>query len=418
MRLATIFGPVAIGMDASYDRFVPASRLDQARPPFWRQDEPKNIGDWFITKATERILDFDELVILKPDAPQAAFDEVNATCNAVVLKGGNYIHRNGLLRRFVGLSVLERLTIPIIMFGSGVQAGLDEAVQFEQEDIAIFQRIHDSGGISCVRGWSAADALASIGVDSSLVTGCPTLFWNRAADLRLRPPADGAAVFTFRDGLFTTDASAYAAQFKAIDRVRALFGEVTIALQGEEVDLQDLFQVRQWGAEYGGQVVPATTDGLLRLVRTPLDEDRLRDAVHARYGPYTSGATLEWVIEHSFFSWDIVDYLDLVRSVDMVIGCRFHGNLLSLANGTPAFYLTYDSRTDELVDLLKLPSARLPDLPDDFDPRDADWSGLGSRYAELFDVMVDCLERNGLRHHLEARCAPDDLDALAVTSDG
>lgn len=401
MRLATIFGPVAIGLDASADRFVPASRLDQARPPFWRDDEPKNIGDWFITKVTERILDFEELVVLKRDASQAAFDEVNATCDAVVLKGGNYLHPNGLLRRFVGLEMLERLTIPIVMFGAGVQAGLGERVEFQDEDIAILRYIHESSAASCLRGWSAADALHDIGIDNTLVTGCPTLFWSRAPTLELRQPGERRAVFTFRDGLFTTDETYYRNQFMAIERIRDLYSEVVIALQGEEVVLQDLYQARSWGAEFGSQLRPAGPDGLLKLVRTPLDVDKLTAAAHALYGPYTRPALVDWVAANSFFSWDIVDYLDQARAADVVVGCRFHGNLLALANGTPAYYLTYDRRTEELVELLGLPSERLPDLDPEFDPRAADWSTFTRRYQELYSTMLDFLERNALDHNMQ-----------------
>jgi Polysaccharide pyruvyl transferase len=401
MRVATILGPVAIGLDASFDRYVPASRFDQARPPFWRDDEPKNIGDWFITKVTERILDIDELLVIRPDAGQAAFDEVNSTCDAVILKGGNYLHPGGLLRKAVGLDVFRKLEIPLIMFGSGVQAGFDENVQFDDEDIEILRYIHGSCAASSVRGWSAAAALERIGISNTVVTGCPTLFWARQPELRLRPPGDRRAVFTFRDGLFTRDEQFYRNQFVAIDRVRDLFSEVTVALQGEEIALQDLFMARHWGAETGGVVRPdPRIDGLMRRRPVRLDVDALQQAVHERYDRYTRPALVDWVCANSFFSWDIADYLDLYRSVDVIIGCRFHGNLLALANGTPAYYLTYDQRTEELVELLGLPSQRLPELQDDFDPRHADWSVFESRYRMLYERLLAFLDVNGLSHKL------------------
>lgn len=401
MRVATILGPVAIGLDASFDRYVPAARFDQARPPFWREDEPKNIGDWFITKVTERILDIEELLVVSPDASQRAFDEINSSCDAVILKGGNYLHPAGLLRRAVGIDVLRKIKVPIIMFGAGVQAGLGEHVWFDDEDIEILRYIHDSCAASCVRGWSAAEALERIGVTNTVVTGCPTLFWSRQPQLTLRRPGRDAAVFTFRDGLFTRDDTFYRNQFAAIERVRDLFTQVTVALQGEEIALQDLHMATAWGAESGGVVRPdPEVDGLMRLRRTPLVVDDLRAAVHERYDKYTRPAFVDWLSANSFFSWDIGDYLDLYRRVDLLVGCRFHGNLLALANGTPAYYLTYDSRTEELVELLGLPSQRLPDLDPDFDPRSADWSVFESRYRVLYGRLLAFLEVNGLRHRL------------------
>jgi hypothetical protein len=399
---------VAIGLDASFDRYVPASRFDQARPPFWRDDEPKNVGDWFITKVTERILDIDELLVVRPDATAPAFEEVNSTCDAVILKGGNYLHPGGLLRRAIGLDVFHKLKIPIIMFGSGVQAGIGEPVWFDDEDIEILRYIHDSCAASCVRGWSAAEALERIGITNTVVTGCPTLFWAREPELRLRPPGDRAAVFTFRDGLFTPEDRFYRNQFAAIERVRDLFSHVTVALQGEEIALQDLYMAERWGVDGGGVVRPdAHIDGLMRLRRARLDPAELRDVVHERYDRYTRPAFVDWVSANSFFSWDIADYLDLYRSVDVIVGCRFHGNLLALANGTPAYYLTYDQRTEELVDLLGLPSHRLPDLDPLFDPRVADWSVFEVRYRALYERMLAFLDVNGLRHRMPRPAVPE-----------
>jgi hypothetical protein len=409
MRVATILGPVAIGLDASFDRYVPAARFDQSRPPFWRHDEPKNIGDWFITKVIDRILDIDELLVVSPDADQAAFDEVNSTCDALILKGGNYLHPGGLLRRAVGMSVLRRIKVPIVMFGAGVQAGLGEDVWFDDEDIEILRYIHESSAASCVRGWSAAEALERIGITNTVVTGCPTLFWRRQPQVTIRRPGDDSAVFSFRDGLFTRDEAYYKNQFIAIERVRDLFSRVTVALQGEEVALQDLHMATAWGAESGGVVRPdAAVKGLMRLRRTPLVVSDLQTAVHERYDRYTRPALVDWISANSFFSWDIGDYLDLYRSVDLIVGCRFHGNLLALANGTPAYYLTYDQRTEELVELLGLPSNRLPDLDPEFDPRAGDWSLFEQRYQELYSRLLAFLDVNGLSHRLPTpRQEPD-----------
>ena len=132
----------------------------------------------------------------------------------------------------------------------------------------------------------------------------------------------------------------------------------------------------------------------------------LRAEVHRRYDSRGWPELVEWMTRSTFFSWDITDYLDLYKTVDMVVGCRFHGNLLALANGVPAYYLTYDRRTEELVDLLQLPSQKLGSLDPDFDPYDADWSATEAMYIRLRARMIRFLEGNGLAHRLGPRVPP------------
>ena len=406
MRIATILSSVCVGLDISSDRLVPASRLDQGRPPFWIEDSPRNVGDWFINKGTLRLLDYEELYVIQPHADQRAFDMVNETCDAVILKGGNYLHRNGLLRSEIGREVLAKFKIPIIMFGSGVQAGPGEAVELDREDVEVLKLIHDTCETSAVRGDVSAELLAQHGIHNTVVTGCPTLMWQRQPELRLRRPQREHAAFTFRDGLFTNEESMNRNQFIALDRVRQSTKRVTISLQGEEIALQDLFMAERWNVESGDRLVSTDIPDLLRHDRVMLDPVALRTEVHRRYDTRGWPELVEWMTRSTFFSWDITDYLDLYMTVDMVVGCRFHGNLLALANGVPAYYLTYDRRTEELVDLLQLPHQKRGSLDPDFDPYDADWSATEAMYVRLRVRMIRFLEGNGLAHRLGPKVPP------------
>ncbi len=406
MRIATILGPVSVGLDISSDRLVPASRLDQGRPPFWIDESPRNVGDWFINKGTLRLLDYDELYVVQPRADQRAFDMINETCDAVILKGGNYLHRNGLLRTHVGRELLSRFRIPIIMFGSGVQAPPGEMPRLDPEDVDVLKLIHGSCESSSVRGDASAELLASHGIHNVVVTGCPTLMWQRRPELRLRPPRRDHAIFTFRDGLFSPDPAMNRNQFVALDRLRQLTRRVTVALQGEEIALQDLYMAERWGVDSGDRLVASEVDGVLRHHRVPFDPEALRADVHRRYARRAWPEIVEWITRSSFFSWDITDYLDLYATADLVVGCRFHGNLLALANGVPAYYLTYDRRTEELAELLQLPSQRLDQLDPDVDPYDAKWDATEAMYRRLRTRMLRFLEGNGLKHRLAAPRPP------------
>ena len=45
----------------------------------------------------------------------------------------------------------------------------------------------------------------------------------------------------------------------------------------------------------------------------------------------------------------------MAGSKDLVLGYRLHGNLMALANGVPAVYFTYDSRTLEFAETFGIP---------------------------------------------------------------
>jgi hypothetical protein len=275
-------------------------------------------------------------------------------------------------------------------------------VPFTPEDVAVLRAVHDSCAASSVRGHRSAEELARIGVHNVVVTGCPTLFWERRTELSVRRPEPARTGFTFRTWLYSDDVGTYRAQLRALELLRASSGEVTVILQGEEEALQRLHIARHWGATHRGWLVWDEELAMHRLVREPLDVARLSAEVHAELDDLTEPATVNWLAERTFFSWDVADYLDLYRRLGLVAGCRLHSNLLSLSQGTPAYFLTYDDRTREVAELLSVPHRELRAVGDDLDPFGADWSPVEDTYRVRFAEMVRFLEANRLPHRLPA----------------
>lgn len=399
MTIATIQGPLEIGLD--YHRYVPAAKMDQAASPALNYDSPHNIGDWFVTKAADRLLAYDDLLIIRRDASDAEWDRVNDECDAVVLKGGNYIQADWLTREF-GIELFRKIKIPIILFGVGIQADKAGTVTFEPEEIEILRYIHDSSACSSLRGNSTAEALARIGIDNVVVTACPTAYWSRRPEITIRDPHDGAAGFSFRQSLYSGDPAVYRAQFRAIETVREQFRHLTVILQGEEVLMQRYMEAKQWGAEHEAKLTPVAGTGLTRLTRKAMRLDVLRQEVHDRFVQHTRPEFLDWFLNNSFFSYDIGEYLSMYKAQGMMVGCRLHSNLVSLANGTPTVFLTYDQRTQELAELLELPSCALMDFGPDFDLFGQDWRPFEKNYRFYYNEMRRFLDANGLAHRLDA----------------
>lgn len=397
MKLATLGGPLEIGVE--YVRSLQLSRLDQLTPPFFDPGYPHNVGDWYLTKIVDRLLEYDELLIVYGDGTPEVWEEINSTCDAVVLRGGNIISPD-FFSRHIGREKIERISIPIILFGAGVQDVPPDGVPFTEDEIAVLRHIHERCASSAVRGERTAEVLASIGITNTVITGCPTFYWSRKPQLELRKPLGHRAGFTFRQWLYTNDAGPYRSMFDALAQVRDQFDEVVVLVQGEEVALQDLYQNRSWGADR--RVTISRDPGTLRLKRAPVDELALVESVHTRYGGWATPGELDWLIGHSFFSWDIADYLDLSRELDVVVGCRLHGNLLALANGTPAYFLTYDDRTREIVDFLAAPSSPVSALDASTRFSEQDWAPVQQRYTIGLGRLREFLEGNRLAHRLDA----------------
>lgn len=398
MKLATIAGPLEIGLD--YHRYVPASKDDQAASPQLDYSQPHNIGDWFVTKVTDRLLDYEELLVVDRAAEQHDWDLINSECGVMVLKGGNYIQPDWLSRTF-GIELFRKIKIPIILFGVGLQAGRNEQVDFVSEEIEILRYIHDSCQSSAVRGYSTAEQLAKIGITNAVVTACPTIYWSRQPEITVRRPRTEHVGFSFRQSLYSDDPAMLESQFRAIESMRDRSGTLKVILQGEEVQLQLYLEGRQWGTEHDVRVEPVSDSGLTHVQRLPLDLVALRSEIHALFDRYTRPEFLDWVMENSFFSYDVGEYVSTYRAQGLVIGCRLHSNLVSLANGTPTMFLTYDQRTTELAELLKIPHCPVNEFGPHIDPFAQDWRPFEKSYATHFAETRRFLEQNGLAHRMK-----------------
>jgi polysaccharide pyruvyl transferase WcaK-like protein len=123
--------------------------------------------------------------------------------------------------------------------------------------------------------------------------------------------------------------------------------------------------------------------------------------------------TIEQLYRTRLFYSDVVaDYEKLVRSKDLVLGYRLHGNLMALANRVPSIYFTYDSRTTEFAETFAIPShpvfAERPFRLEDYWDQ-ALFDRFNRAYYACYREMCTFLEENGIDHRMHAgtgRSAP------------
>ncbi len=397
MRIATLYGPLMLNND--HRRLVTASWEDRFNSQFI--SSAANIGDWFVTKVTRDHLRCDSYYMIYPDAPDSDWQILNEECDVLVLKGGNFIF-SGWIEKYLPLRVLKKVKIPIVYIGAGLQAPRGvTALDLTDGDVASLKFIHDSCRSCMVRGDSTAEALKTLGINNVRVIGCPTLFWSRKPEIRVKVPNLERVGWTMRNTLYTNNPEISAAQFSAISRLRDRARILTVMLQGEEISLERFFMADRYQAYTVFKDEPSASRRLIRSETSETNLPQLREAVIKQYREVASVEVLDWIMRHSFYSLDVGDYIRLAKDLDFVAGCRLHGNIVALSHGTPAYFFLYDERTREIVDLFNIPSRVLDPANLDIDLGILDYRPFERRYRELFSEYKAFLEENGIAHRLD-----------------
>lgn len=94
-------------------------------------------------------------------------------------------------------------------------------------------------------------------------------------------------------------------------------------------------------------------------------------------------------------------WMEYSRSFDLSLGTRLHGNMLAFQAEVPTIFLSHDSRTSELVDIMKLPSSKMSGLSLDskseiFDNVNFDGALYDSNRKRLSKKYVQILQESGL----------------------
>lgn len=300
-------------------------------------DQYHNIGDAFVHDSSLKLLDYDQVSVLKVlTAEQADIDRYNAEYDFCFLRGSNYL--NPSMKWWKSLEVLKKLRIPVIAFGIGAQAPSSGPLVLSDETKEVMRVIADHSTTLGVRGTYTAELLWSIGVKNVRVIGCPTLFRHNDPNLRIELPplADVHKVgYTLRREVSPTyacDISRYLAiQRQTILEMAARF-EVTVMAQGEIEEKKMVF----------GR--PEQRDEAIAALQKQGWFAGADDRLLALY------------LSRLFYSDVVADYDAIVRAQDLVLGYRLHGNLIALSNKKPSVYFTYDSRTAEFVETFQIPA--------------------------------------------------------------
>jgi hypothetical protein len=347
-------------------------------------DHYHNIGDAFVHDSSMKLLDYDAISVLDiRTADPAEIDRYNAEYDFCFLRGSNYI--NPTMNWRCTLEIVEKLKIPVIAFGVGAQAPSHGPLELSDESKRVWKAIGDRCETLGVRGEYTADVLWNIGVKNVRVIGCPTLFRSRNPDLRIKLPALDKIKkvgYTLRrevDPAYAPDI----AQYLKVQRetLLALAGkyDVTVMAQGE---VEEKKVVMGTEAQREEAIAKLSAEGWFTGADDPM---------------------LTLYRKSLFYSDVVADYDAIARKHQLVLGYRLHGNLISLANGVPSVYFTYDSRTAEFVQTFNIPaygvfSGKKFELEAYWDQ--SLFERFNRAYYRGYREMRAFLEENGIPHRM------------------
>jgi hypothetical protein len=294
---------------------------------------------------------------------------VNENFDVYVVPLANAFRRSFLTNLNQLTSLIERLRIPVVILGVGVQAGLSGVLPKDRvlnDAVARFARavLERSPSIG-VRGEFTESYLASLGFGETEVIGCPSLFMN-GPSLVVREKSASLD----RDAKINLNISPY---------------------------VQALGPLVRWHVENHPNLVylPQDLDTLrLLLDGVPLPGGSPHDLVptHPAHPLFRDGRTQMYL--------DPQAWIQALAAMDFSFGTRIHGNIASLLAGTPCTLIAHDSRTLELARYFEIPHIVAGETLDTVRAADlyerADFSGLVARQPQRFERFQGFLHRHGL----------------------
>ncbi|MFE9181927.1 polysaccharide pyruvyl transferase family protein [Micromonospora haikouensis] len=296
-------------------------------------------------------------------------DEINERYDVFVVPLANAFRRSYAHRLVAMTRLIERLKIPVVVFGVGAQTNVDADREYLRpiDDAvkafvsAVLDRSHSIG----VRGEITEGYLRTLGFSAVDVIGCPSMFLH-GDSLRVDKRK---TTLTVEDRVALTVSPYVKSMAKVIASHHRRYPNLRYLPQ----DLKTL--------------------GTLLFGDAP--EDRGKKAaipIHTSHPLFTEDKVRMFVDP-----WTWMDYLS---RFDFNFGTRIHGTITALVAGTPGYLFAHDSRTLELARYFDIPHRLMKDVPPDVDAielyDEADYSALNNGHKARYATMTAFLAKHDL----------------------
>lgn len=243
-------------------------------------------------------------------------------------------------------------TRPIILIGLGIGGSfeLSKVGELGAFTVMVLEHFKKYAVKIFVRGAKTQEVLNSMGfsMERVHVTGCPSNFLTSNEDLRISFAEKLHCIKDFSSVNFLVYGDRYWLDAKmAIERTLYRIFRLT---QGSSWVIQshkpivDLARPGKASSDFF-----TLTRDMCYLLECLNPDGYMKDMVNDLQSRY-----------HIFT--DIRRWMNFSESYDFSIGLRLHGNMISFQSGVPTLWISHDSRTNELMDLMKLPSIKPDEL--------------------------------------------------------
>ncbi|MGC4897594.1 polysaccharide pyruvyl transferase family protein [Micromonospora sp. DT31] len=330
-----------------------------------------NSGNLVFSHAAHKLLATStaEITATRSPADPRLADEINERYDVFVVPLANAFRRSFLHRLAPMTRLIERLKIPVVVLGVGVQTNVDgdrEYLRPIDEAVSAFCRaVLDRSHSIGVRGEVTESYLRTLGFSAVEQIGCPSMFLH-GDNLRVEK---GRPELT-PDARVALTISPYVRSMASVVRHHhERYPNLCYVPQ----DLRTLGTLLYGDApEHRGQ----RSDIPLHASHPLFVEDKVRMFVD----PWT------WLSHLSEF--------------DFAFGTRIHGTITALMAGTPGYLFAHDSRTLELARYFGIPHRIMRDVPTDVDAADlyaeADLSALNDGHKARFATITAFLAKHDL----------------------
>ena len=291
--------------------------------------------------------------------PNETWEEINSKYDKIVYSAANMFSKEYLSLIKTVTQLFRKSKVPVYVIAVGVQANSYDEIDrlicdIGNEVVDFMDCIYSTGGEIACRGYFTKEFLDKIAINTSVATGCPSLYQNGRG---LKITKNGCV----KKVIFNGNAPFDYHQLKA-------FPESTY------ID-QDIFL----GYKYD---------------LTKYNEAKYLVNMFERVGRKRTRLFFEDRIQVFYDMPEWKKYIEHER-FDFSLGSRIHGNIMSLLSGVPAVVFAIDSRTREMAELFNIPFIdsidKYQNIEELFD--NADYRIFNEKFSKLFDCFEGFLQK-------------------------